>query len=299
MEDLPDEILLRIFKDVDDHSLFKNCSVVCKRWHRILDWNYWASILVSDTNEHAEQYRRLFEQFPQMKQNSAPLLIDRPLGRNLTGDICGEVSVAEYLKLKQAHPHHHGNINIGDIGVSGLDTDWESGRQWVIEEPGSEHLLNSQHSVLASSYELSRINAFFTLRSLKPLLNYTQSSSEVKLKYTFSVEVSTRAFSGGEVITEVMKGLDQHRIYPNSDGAKHCTVTYLMPGTNWRWLTQTSDCSEFLEQPSPYAFIHPRVNCKDDRVWDGHFGPKVRRMRFCINLLKNEQQTQAGAAAQG
>ena len=108
-----------------------------------------------------------------------------------------------------------------------------------------------------------------------------------------------RAFSGGEVITEVMKGLDQHRIYPNSDGAKHCTVTYLMPGTNWRWLTQTSDCSEFLEQPSPYAFIHPRVNCKDDRVWDGHFGPKVRRMRFCINLLKNEQQTQAGAAAQG
>ena len=70
MEDLPDEILLRIFKDVDDHSLFKNCSVVCKRWHRILDWNYWASILVSDTNEHAEQYRRLFEQFPQMKQNS-------------------------------------------------------------------------------------------------------------------------------------------------------------------------------------------------------------------------------------
>ena len=65
-------------------------------------------------------------------------------------------------------------------------------RQWVIEEPGSEHLLNSQHSVLASSYELSRINAFFTLRSLKPLLNYTQSSSEVKLKYTFAVEVSTR-----------------------------------------------------------------------------------------------------------
>ena len=62
----------------------------------------------------------------------------------------------------------------------------------MIEEPGSEHLLNSQHSVLASSYELSRINAFFTLRSLKPLLNYTQSSSEVKLKYTFSVEVSTR-----------------------------------------------------------------------------------------------------------
>ena len=58
----------------------------------------------------------------------APLLIDRPLGRNLTGDICGEVSVAEYLKLKQAHPQHHGNINIGDIGVSGLDTDWESGR---------------------------------------------------------------------------------------------------------------------------------------------------------------------------
>ena len=193
----------------------------------------------------------------------------------------------------------------------------------MIEEPGSEHLLNSQHSVLASSYELSRINAFFTLRSLKPLLNYTQSSSEVKLKYTLAVEVSTRwvvnfcvflnltwvwflfsffhnrAFSGGEVITEVMKGLDQHRIYPNSDGAKHCTVTYLMPGTNWRWLTQTSDCSEFLEQPSPYAFIHPRVNCKDDRVWDGHFGPKVRRMRFCINLLKNEQQTQAGAAAQG
>ena len=62
----------------------------------------------------------------------------------------------------------------------------------MIEEPGSEHLLNSQHSVLASSYELSRINAFFTLRSLKPLLNYTQSSSEVKLKYTLAVEVSTR-----------------------------------------------------------------------------------------------------------
>ena len=83
MEDLPDEILLRIFKDVDDHSLFKNCSVVCKRWYRILDWNYWASILVSDTNEHAEQYRRLFEQFPQMRQNSG--LISLCQGFNFKG----------------------------------------------------------------------------------------------------------------------------------------------------------------------------------------------------------------------
>ena len=65
------------------------------------------------------------------QQRSAMMVIERPLGRNLTGHVCGEDSIATEIAS--------GNSN---WVVSKLDDNWQGGSAWIIENPGSEH---SQH----------------------------------------------------------------------------------------------------------------------------------------------------------
>jgi len=260
IESLPNELLIAIFQRVsDDRHLLKSCALVCKRWNQVLDWRFWNSRLVSDTNPYANEYRRLFEMHPALRENSAMLSVERPLGRNLLGNDVGNVSVVQGLNEVELYP-------------PSLDTDWHNGSSWIIEEPGSEH---SQCTVpvLASSYSKGKIRSAFKFKSFEKL------SQLGAVGCKFKVEASTRFDCGGEVTLTIGIGHDDPA---DLTSGGHITSETLAAGTDWTWI-ETNPPLPFYPFLDPNQMLKFEICCRDRNFWRGHYGPKIKRIHVSLH----------------
>jgi len=265
---LPNELLIAIFQRVsDDRHLLKSCALVCKRWNQVLDWRFWNSRLVSDTNPYANEYRRLFEMHPALRENSAMLSVERPLGRNLLGNDVGNVSVVQGLNEVELYP-------------PSLDTDWHNGSSWIIEEPGSEH---SQCTVpvLASSYSEAKIRAAFKFKSFEKLSQLGTVGCKLK------VEASTRFDCGGEVTLTIGHDRTEGLNPEDPTSGVHITKGTLDAGMDWTWI-ETNPPGGLWIPPHPF---HPNqilkfeICCRDRNFsWPlGHYGPKIKRIHVSLH----------------
>jgi len=272
---IPDEVLEAIFKRVDDkRHLLKVCTRVCKRWNKVLNWRFWSSYLMNDLpTEESREYKSLFKKHPSFQQQrSAMLAIERPLGRNLTGPVVGNQSIAIDLASGKS-----------DWVVNPkLDKNWQGGSSWIIEYPGSEHSQTPESAVLASSFRDAHLNLTINPKSLFlgswPGHDGGQGIN-LKLLYRLEVEVATRHDCGGRMEMSVNKYNT-----PPGDPEVRCLSDAierrLDPGTEWHFEEFTATFHGEITS------IGIGITCKDDRFWSGHYGTKVKRIKFTLQHVE-------------
>jgi len=251
---IPDDVLDEIFRRVDDKRfLLKVCTLVCKRWNAVL----WSSYILNNLPQNeTKEYKSLFKKHPEyQQQRSAMMAIERPLGRNLTGHICGEGSIALEIASGKS-----------DWVVSKLDDNWHGGFGWIIENPGSEHSYH-QEAVLASSFFPAELSLTLSPASLSLP---SGDSCDLSLHCLLEVEAATRPDCGGCLNMSVITQAGAESTTVNSSNIN------LDPGSDWHF----ERCASTF--PGEFESITIKIQCQDDRFWSGHYGTKLKRVRFTL-----------------
>ena len=122
----------------------------------------------------------------------------------------------------------------------------------------------------------------FTPKSLRPLMGAEASSGDkckLKLLNSLEVEVATRYDCGGLLRMSVTNYPDGENSELQLIGHKNSDVR-LDPGTDWHF----EECTSVFEG-EPFS-IDINIMCKDDRFWSGHYGTKVKRIRFALHHVE-------------
>lgn len=262
IDSIPDDVLDEIFKRVDDKRfLLKVCTLVCKRWNAVLsDWRFWSSYILNNLPQNeTKEYKSLFKKHPEyQRQRAAMMAIERPLGRNLTGHVCGEGSIATEIASGKS-----------DWVVSKLDKNWQGGSAWIIENPGSEHSYHPE-AVLASSFYPAELSLTLFPASLSLPAG---DNCDLSLHCQLEVEAATRPDSGGCLNMSVITQAGAESTTVNSSNIKRINLD---PGSEWHF----ERCASTF--PGDVKSITIKIECKDDRFWSGHYGTKLKRVRFTL-----------------
>lgn len=116
----------------------------------------------------------------------------------------------------------------------------------------------------------------FTPKSLQPWMGAEASSGDkcdLTLLNSLEVEVATRYDCGGILRMSVTN-------YPEGEVCQKNSVVRLDPGSDWHF----EECTSVFESEASSIVIN--IMCKDDRFWSGHYGTKVKRVRFALHHVE-------------